>query len=86
MHFYEFLLPLLSFLVYVKMFFILMKFIHDFSFCVSDISSFLLFWLKRLASTTGSVRGSHLVSPVFESPSGLVSEVVYQTLPPWVTP
>ena len=26
------------------------------------------------------------MSPVFESPSGLVSEVVYQTLPPWVTP
>ena len=24
--------------------------------------------------------------PVFESPSGLVSEVVYQTLPPWVMP
>ena len=26
------------------------------------------------------------MSTVFESPSGLVSEVVYQTLPPWVTP
>ena len=32
----------------------------------------------QLASTTGSVQGSHLVSPGIESPSGLVSEVVYQ--------
>ena len=45
---------------------------------------FFFFFFLRLASTTGSVGSSHPMSPVFESPSGLVSEVVYQTLPPWL--
>ena len=57
--------------------------------CTAALESFGTIFSEfrlRLANTTGSVQGSHLVSPVFESPSGLVSEVVYQTLPPWVTP